>query len=116
MVDHIDHNGLNNHRDNIRNCTPQQNQYNKGPRGKKSRFKGVYPHGDKWQAMIKHKGELFNLGLFEDDVEAAKARDRKAWELEGEFAYLNFPDEIRRTAAPSRKTAHSRRRGSKQGR
>ena len=94
-VDHKDLDGLNNRRENLRNCTRGQNEYNKGPRGKRSRFKGVYPHGDQWQAMIRHEGELFNLGLFDDDVEAAKARDRKAYELEGEFAYLNFPAEIR---------------------
>ena len=40
------------------------------------------------------------LGLFDDEAEAAKARDRKAYELAGEFAYLNFPDEIARTLAP----------------
>jgi hypothetical protein len=114
-VDHKNRDGLDNRHDNLRNCTPAQNQYNKRPRGKRSRFKGVYPHGDKWQAMIKHQGELFNLGLFDDDVEAAKARDRKAWELEGEFAYLNFPDEIRRTAGRGRKTK-SRRRRNKRGR
>ena len=34
------------------------------------------------------------LGLFDNEVEAAKARDRKAYELAGPFAYLNFPDEI----------------------
>jgi hypothetical protein len=34
-------------RDNLRNCTRGQNEYNKGPRGKWSQYKGVYPHGDK---------------------------------------------------------------------
>jgi hypothetical protein len=93
-VDHWDRNGLNNRPDNLRNCTPQQNEYNKPPRGKKSQFKGVYPDGDKWYAAIKHKGKRHYLGTFDDEVEAAKVRDRKAYELEGEFAYLNFPEEI----------------------
>jgi len=93
-VDHKDRNGLNNRPDNLRNCTPQQNEYNKRPRGRKSRFKGVYPRGNKWYAAIKHKGKTYYLGTFDDEVEAAKARDRKAYELEGEFAYLNFPEEI----------------------
>jgi len=93
-IDHRDRNGLNNRPDNLRECTPAQNEYNKAPRGKKSRFKGVYPDGDKWYAVIKHKGKAYYLGTFDDEVEAAKARDRKAYELEGEFAYLNFPDEI----------------------
>jgi hypothetical protein len=94
QVDHWDHNGLNNRPDNLRNCTPQQNQWNRSPRGKKSRFKGVYPSGGKWCAMIKHKGKSHYLGTFEDEAEAARARDRKAYELEGEYAYLNFPDEV----------------------
>jgi hypothetical protein len=95
-IDHRDRNGLNNRTDNLRICTPAQNEYNKAPRGKKSRFKGVYPDRDKWCAMIKHEGKTFYLGAFDDQVEAAKARDRTAYELQGEYAYLNFPDEILR--------------------
>ena len=93
-VDHKDRNGLNNRPNNLRNCTPARNEYNKAPRGRKSRFKGVYPRGEKWYAVFKHKGRTYYLGTFDDEVEAAKARDRKAYELECEFAYLNFPDEI----------------------
>ena len=37
---------------------------------------------------------MYYLGLFDDEVEAAKARDRKAYELHGEFAYLNFPEDF----------------------
>ena len=36
------------------------------------------------------------MGPIDDEVEAAKARDRKAWELHGEFAYLNFPEDYGR--------------------
>jgi hypothetical protein len=93
VVDHIDRNGLHNRRANMRNCTPQQNEHNKPPRGARSRFKGVYPHGDKWQAVIKHQGERFYLGIFDNETEAAHARDAKAKELQGPFAYLNFPKE-----------------------
>lgn len=93
VVDHIDHNGLDNRRDNMRNCTPQQNEYNKPPRGGRSRFKGVYPHGDKWQAAIKHNGQTHHLGLFKDETQAAKTRDQKAKQLQGPFAYLNFPEQ-----------------------
>ena len=110
-VDHKDLDGLNNRQDNLRNCTQEQNEYNKGPRGRKSRFKGVYPRGDKWYAMIKHKGIVYYLGTFDDEVEAAKARDRKAYELEGEYAYLNFPEEIRAEFAKRRAATTARRRG-----
>jgi len=98
VVDHIDGNGLNNHRRNLRNCTPRQNEYNKPPRGRRSRFKGVYPRGGKWYAILKHKGQTYYLGTFDDEAEAARARDRKAFELEGPFAYFNFPEEFRRPA------------------
>jgi len=77
VVDHIDRNGLHNRRDNMRNCTAPQNEHNKPPRDGRSRFKGVYPHGDKWQAAIKHNGEPFYLGLFDDEV-AACLRWRQA--------------------------------------
>ena len=96
LVDHIDGNGLNNRRCNLRLCTHQQNQANRGPCGGSSRFVGVHHHGDQWQAGIRCRGEYFYLGLHDDEVEAAKARDRKAYELHGEYAYLNFPEDFER--------------------
>lgn len=89
---------------------------NEAPRGKKSRFKGVYPRGEKWYAVFKHKGKAYYLGTFDDDVEAAKARDRKAYELEGEFAYLNFPEEILgkgKAAFRRNRSGHSRKKRKK---
>jgi hypothetical protein len=56
----------------------------------------VYRKGDKWEAGITYRGEYLYLGLFDDEVEAAKARDRKAYELHGSYAYLNFPEDFRR--------------------
>ncbi len=94
IVDHIDGNGLNNRRCNLRICTHQQNQANRGPRGGSSQFVGVLRHGDKWEAGIRCQGKYHYLGLFEDEVEAAKARDRKAYELHGPYAYLNFPEDF----------------------
>jgi hypothetical protein len=93
VVDHVDHNGLNGRRSNLRVCTPEENSVNKKPRGGSSQFVGVQRHKDKWQAGITHRGEVFYLGLFEDEVEAARARDRKAVEVHGRLAYLNFPEE-----------------------
>ncbi len=94
VVDHKDGQTLHNRPDNLRVCTPAQNVYNQPPHGKKSKYKGVYPDGDKWYAMIKHQGVTYYLGTFDTEIEAAKARDRKAYELEGEFAYLNFPEDF----------------------
>ncbi|MBN1361383.1 MAG: HNH endonuclease [Sedimentisphaerales bacterium] len=96
LVDHIDGNGLNNRRCNLRLCTHGQNRANVGPRGGVSRFVGVGRQGDKWVAKIVYRGKHHHLGLFDDEVEAAKARDRKAYDLHGEYAYLNFPEDFER--------------------
>jgi len=93
VVDHIDGNGLNNRRANLRICTPKQNRRNTRPRRKTSRFLGVCRVGDKFKAQIKHNGRTYYLGLFTDQVEAAKARDAQAKQLQGPYAYLNFPHE-----------------------
>jgi hypothetical protein len=93
IVDHIDRNPLNNRRCNLRVCTQDQNLVNRGPKGGSSRFVGVSRCGKKWRAGIFRYGVYHYLGLFDDEVEAAKARDRKAVELHGQYAYLNFPDD-----------------------
>jgi hypothetical protein len=92
-VDHIDGNGLNNCRSNLRECTLGQNVANQRPRGGSSRFVGVRRRGDRWQASITCRGRHYSLGCYDDEVEAAKARDRKAVELHGVYAYLNFPED-----------------------
>lgn len=93
VTDHKDGDGLNNPRFNLRNCFPEENRHNTRPSGKRSRFIGVYPRGDKWFFKIAHKREYFYGGPFDTDIEAAKARDKKAIELFGEYAWLNFPEE-----------------------
>jgi hypothetical protein len=96
VVDHIDGNKQNNCRSNLRICTRQENMQNRAkPIGRTSRFKGVYYKKDrrKWCAKVYLNGGPFWLGYFDDEVEAARAYDRKAVELFGEFARLNFPEE-----------------------
>jgi len=97
MCDHINHNGLDNRKSNLRLCTNAQNQYNKSPKkGCASRYKGVVWRRDckKWRARIGFKRKRIHLGDFDDQMDAAMAYDDKAVELFGEFAYLNFPERM----------------------
>jgi len=97
VVHHIDGNGLDNRRANLCVCTQSENLRHIGPRVGSSRFKGVSLDraNNKWLAGITVGCTTTNLGRFESEVEAAKARDRKVFELWGPFAYLNFPEDFR---------------------
>ena len=93
QVDHINHNGLDNRKINLRLCTATQNKANRlKPLGGKSKYKGVSLTRCGWDAKIECKGKRYYLGSFKDEVDAAKAYDKAACELFGEFACLNFPD------------------------
>jgi hypothetical protein len=96
LVDHIDGDGLNNTRSNLRLATNAQNQANSrsrtnGPSG----FRGVHWNKQvgKWHSNITVAGRTTTVGWFTCPVEAAKARDASALELHGEFAVLNFDSE-----------------------
>jgi len=93
LTDHIDHNGLNNQKSNLRICTAAQNGYNKLPIGK---YKGVYYNESDGKmhirAQIMHNYKTYFLGYFNTEEEAARVYDVKAKELFGEFANLNFKD------------------------
>jgi hypothetical protein len=94
VVDHIDGNGLNNTRANLRICTSAQNICNCKGRSKTSKYKGVsWSKRNKWASVISLNLKRIHIGYFDDEIEAAKAYDKKAKELFGEFAYLNFPTE-----------------------
>ena len=86
---------LDNRRFNLRVASGSQNQANR-PASKRSTsgYKGVswYRNRDKWQASIQKNGKKTNLGYFSDKVEAARAYDKAALEMFGEFARLNFPE------------------------
>jgi hypothetical protein len=93
-IDHIDHDGLNNKRSNIRVVTHAQNLHNMRPnKNSSSKYKGVCWNKNlcKWQAGIEVSQRKIHLGLFHDEEEAAKAYDKKAVELFGEYSCLNFP-------------------------
>ena len=96
-VDHINGNGLDNRKANLRIATPAQNCQNRGKylAGTVSRFKGVMCRGKNpsWGASIKANSKEIWLGTFRSEIEAAKAYDRAAKKYHGEFARLNFPAE-----------------------
>jgi len=96
VVDHMDHNRLNNCRSNLRVCTDDENRRNRGKRvGGASRFKGVYRswRGRTWYARFGFKGEYFHLGTFNEEIEAARAYDYRAVECGGKYAWVNLPEE-----------------------
>lgn len=94
VVDHIDGNGLNCVRHNLRFVTPAQNSQNRmASRNTSSPFKGVTFHKQtrKWESHIRHEGHKRHLGLFADEADAARAYDAAALDLFGGYAALNFP-------------------------
>ncbi len=96
IVDHINGNKLDDTRANLRNITQQQNVHNNGkPFGTTSIYKGVYynKRNHRWQVTISFAGKSIYLGLFDTEEAAARAYDRGAAEMFGEFARLNFPEE-----------------------
>jgi hypothetical protein len=94
VVDHINGNGLDNRRANLRLCTKAQNTCNRPGYGKTSRFKGVSwsKRHRAWVMQIRDGDrricQYFGKGREED---AAMAYDEHARRIFGEFAHLNFP-------------------------
>lgn len=94
-VDHENGNPLDNRTCNLRVCNPSQNGANRGPDrrrgGTTSRYKGVSwaSTKGKWLANIHVNGRTRYLGRYTDEQEAARAYNRAAVEVWGEFARLN---------------------------
>jgi hypothetical protein len=92
-VDHIDGNGLNNKKENLRIATHQQNNFNKKPyANNKVGLKGVREDRGKFIATITHNYKTIYIGSYKTKEEAGIAYDKKALECFGDFAYLNYPE------------------------
>ncbi len=90
MIDHINGNGLDNRKENLRLVTKSQNMMNRGvQRNTSSGYKGVSKHQGKWRAYIVKDRKQIHLGVFEDIQDAARAYNMGAMEHHGEYARLN---------------------------
>ena len=92
-IDHIDGDGLNNQKVNLRFCTHAENMRNRDlQKNNTSGYKGVSwsRKNKKWQAHIKYKGKQMGLGLFFCLIKAAAAYDEAAKKLYGKYARINF--------------------------
>jgi hypothetical protein len=90
-LDHINGDGLDNRRENLRRATSAQNTWNSRKSTRTSNpYKGVSRSGKKWVASICKNYTPIRIGLFETPEKAALAYDAKARELFGEFAKTNF--------------------------
>jgi len=96
VVDHINYDGMDNRRANLRAATRSQNLCHRRKRSgaTQSKYKGIYwkKRNRKWEAMITFQRKKIYLGYFRDEIDAAKAYDRAARKYHGEFASLNFTD------------------------
>ena len=89
-VDHINGNGLDNRKSNLRICTNTQNAWNSNYTRGRSRYRGVCPggkNGKKWRAHIRiGNGKRKYLGTFSTELAAHLAYENARKELHGEFA------------------------------
>lgn len=92
IADHIDFDGLNNCRVNLRVVTPTESMmHTRARKNSSSRFKGVCWHkgAQKWLASIQVDKKQIYLGLFVEEEKAALAYNKAAEEHHGVFAVLN---------------------------
>lgn len=92
LVDHINGDGLDNRRVNLRLCTKSENMRNRNKtKINKSGYKGVYfeTQTNKWKAQINIDGKNVNLGRYPSPILAAKAYDKACKKFHGNFGKTN---------------------------
>jgi hypothetical protein len=97
IVDHINNNRDDNRSCNLRIASFGLNAHNKTKsKNASSKYFGVsfYKREKKWNAEITCKGIKYRLGVFKDEIDAAKAYNKKAIELYKENANLNIFEEL----------------------
>lgn len=97
LVDHINGDTLDNRRCNLRLVTAQQNTMNRGKHKKTlSQYKGVSMNSSgRFRATIRANYMRINLGTFKDEDDAARAYNKAALEVFGEYARLNKVDDAK---------------------
>ena len=95
VVDHINHDGMDNRRANLRAATYSQNMCNVRKRSgaKHSKYKGINwrKRTRKWEVRVMFEKKRMHIGYFRDEIDAARAYDQAARKYHGEFASPNFP-------------------------
>ena len=93
FVDHINHDGLDNRMDNLRlvSCSQSMMNSKKCKSITSSKYKGVWfqKNGSLWTAEIHLNGKREYIGWFKTEIEAAKAYNKQAKKLFGDYCYLN---------------------------
>ena len=92
QVDHINGDGLDNRRSNLRLCTQEQNLANRRPmKGGSSKYKGVcwVTRLGKWVAQCTWDNKVHYLGAFDEEKEVAEAYDEALKQHRGKFALTN---------------------------
>ncbi len=89
LVDHLNNNPLDNRCSNLKICSHSENSHNREIAEGETR--GIYTVGNKFSSRICKNTIQYYLGTFNTLEEAAKAYDKKALELYGLHAKLNFP-------------------------